>query len=162
MCAARVPGTPISPATGSVAVDGTPFETYRCVVRKILILDEDTSSREALVAQLRQTANADVVLVSDAADAVARLLEDGYAAILIDTALTADGLPCVLAAVRRASWRPLVVLVTEHPQQELDPDLISLVVRKPYEVPMVTGILLAAITDIPQATGSDSRPDLRG
>lgn len=118
-------------------------------MRKILILDEDNPSREALVAQLRRTTDAEILLVSTAADVVARIREDYCSAVLVDTSLIDGDLPRVLAAVRLASWRPLVLLVTRDPQQDLDPDLISLVVRKPYEVPLVTGILLAALGDMP-------------
>lgn len=124
-------------------------------MRKILILDEDYPTREALVAQLRRTTDAEIVLASSAADVVSRIREDDCSAVLVDTSLVDGDLPRVLAAVRLASWRPLVLLVTKDPHQDLDPDLISLVVRKPYEVPLVTGILLAAVTDMPNRTDGD-------
>lgn len=125
-------------------------------MRKIVILDEDTPFRQALVTQLRQTAHPTIVLASDAADLVGKIHEDHCAAILVDTALLADQLPHVLAAVRTAPWRPLVLLVTSDPEQDLDPELVSLIIRKPYEVGMVTGILLAAIGDMPHPPGSES------
>ena len=148
--AARVPDL-----SATVAVDGNPGRPYRCAVRKILILDEDTPFREALVAQLRQMTNAEIVLASDAAEVVAAIREDYCAAVLVDISLIDAELPRVLAAVRNAAWRPLVLLVTKTPAEDLDPELISLVVRKPYEVPMVTGILLAAISDMPPRMPSD-------
>ena len=121
-------------------------------MRKILSLEEDTPFRDELGTQLRQLADAELVIASDTADAVARIQDDYWAAVIVDTSLVADDLPHVLAAVRRASLRPVVLLVTKDPKPDLDPDLVSLVIRKPYEVGMVVGILLAAVTNVSQPT----------
>lgn len=128
--------------------DALAIRAYGEWMRKILILDEDTPFREALVAQIRETARAEVVLATDDAELVTKIQNDDWAAVLVDTSLVGE-LPRVLGAVNGASWRPLVLLVTQHPNDDLDPELISLVIRKPYEVGMVTGILLAAVTDVP-------------
>ena len=125
-------------------------------MRKILIFDQDTPIREALVAQLRHMASAEIVLASDAGDVVERLQSDYWAALLVDTSLLDGELPRVLAAARTAAWRPLVLLVANDTRSDLDPDLISLVVRRPYEVPMVAGVLLAAITENPHGAAGDA------
>ena len=148
--AASVPARRLSPVRRN-CFDAVVIGAYGDWMRKILILDEDTPFREALVAQLHERARADVVLAADAAEVVAKIKNDDWAAVLVDTSLV-DELPRVLAAVNGASWRPLVLLVTEDPNDDLDPELISLVVRKPYEVSMVTGILLAAVTEMPDRT----------
>jgi DNA-binding NarL/FixJ family response regulator len=126
-----------------------------CIVRKILILDEHTPGRDALVAHLRELASAEIVLAADAANAIAQLRSDDWAAVLVESSLIAIEFPSLLAALRAAAWRPLVVLVTDEPDRDLDPDLISLIVREPYDVPMVTGVLLAAITDVADGASPD-------
>jgi hypothetical protein len=130
-------------------------------MRKVLIFDEDYPLREALIETLRRTANVEVVVASDLMDLVAKIREDFFASVLVDTLIVGHELPRVLAAVGLATVRPLLLLVTNDRQQDLDPDLISLVVRRPYDVAMVTGILLAAVMEMPHGKPGDADVTIR-
>jgi DNA-binding NtrC family response regulator len=124
-------------------------------MRRILLLDADHSQRTALADSLRRTADTEIVLADDAATVVAKVTEDSFAAVFADADLLGEEVAMVIASIARTTVRPLLVVASNVQQETLDPDFVSLVVRKPYDVRMVTGILLSAVLQPPLGGAGD-------
>jgi DNA-binding NtrC family response regulator len=127
-------------------------------MHRILLLDADHSQRTALADNLRRTADTEIVLADDAATVVAKVTEDSFAAVFADAELLGDEVAMVIASIARTATRPLLVIASSVQQETLDPDFVSLVVRKPYDVRMVTGILLSAVLQPPPLAGGSDGP----
>lgn len=117
-------------------------------MHRILILD-GSPLRALLVENLLRSGRAEVVVAEDEKDLVSRVKFGSNAAVFADSALLSnDGGPLV-DAVRSASDRPMLVIASNTRVGDLDPDVVTLVVRKPWDVQTLTGILLSAITQLP-------------
>ena len=129
-------------------------------MHRVLLLDADHPGRTLLVDSIQHTANASCVVAAGPADVVAQLGAHAFAAVFIDAALLGNATQAVLTAIHSAAHRPLVVFASNDDPAALDPELISLIVRKPYDVPTVTGILLSAILEMPSPGAiASQRPD---
>lgn len=117
-------------------------------VRRILILDADTPLRAQLVASIGKTRNVDAITVANEDELMARVGFGRYAAVFADTELLTSGPERLIDAVSRAVVRPMVIIASNEKPENLDPELITLVVRKPYDVQTVMGILLSAVMDV--------------
>jgi hypothetical protein len=126
-------------------------------MHRILILDSDTAFRTHLVESLQRTAHADVVLAPDEDHLVARVKVGGYAAVFANAELLAEGASRLIDAVRSAIVRPMLVIASNEKSEDLDPELVTLLVRKPYDVATLTGILLSAVQQVPDS--GQTRPD---
>ena len=115
---------------------------------RILILEGDHEHRQRLVDDVRRTSNADAVVVVNGAELISRVQYGIYDAVFADADLMIDDLPSLVSAVRSAIARPMLILASSEPHRDLDGDLVTLIVRKPYDVAMVTGILLSAILGV--------------
>lgn len=118
-------------------------------MQRILVLDSDTPLRDELAEAVGRLRNAEVVLVDDEDDLVRRVKFGSHVAVFADGDLLADGGVRLVEAVRAAIVRPMVVIASNEKPETLDPELVTLVIRKPYDVPTLTGILLAAIVPPP-------------
>jgi DNA-binding response OmpR family regulator len=124
-------------------------------MHRILILDSDQPLREQLTVALSRAANTEVVVASDETELMLNVKYGRYAAVFADADLL-DGDPSsVVEAVRSAVVRPMLIVASNERAEDLDPDLVTLVVRKPYDVQTVTGILLSAVIDAPPAAAHD-------
>jgi len=129
-------------------------------MQKILVLDPDTPLRSELAEAVGRIKNAELVIVDDEEDLVRRVKFGSHAAVFADSDLLADGGVRLIDAVRSSGVRPMVVIAANVKPEALDPELVTLVIRKPYDVRTLTGILLAAIEPPPSgaATAEDSLP----
>jgi DNA-binding response OmpR family regulator len=126
-------------------------------VHRILILDADHPLREQLTDVLRRTANTEVAVAGDAEELVSKVKYGAYAAVFVDGDLLDGDASRLIAAVKSAAIRPMLIIASNEKAEDLDPDFVTLVVRKPYDVVMLTGVLLSAVIAIPpdaQANGS--------
>jgi hypothetical protein len=114
-------------------------------MHRVVILDIDHPLRYELADSVRRTANTEVVLAASEDELVSKVRFGTYAAVFADDTLLTAGSTRLLEAVRSAIVRPMVVLASNGRADDLDPDLVTLVVRKPYDVSTVTGILLSAV-----------------
>lgn len=130
---------------------------------RILILDGDPARRAQLVDALRRAANADPVVVDSDAELISRVLYGIYSAVFADADLLNDNLPSLLEAVRSAIARPMLVIASNDRHRDLDGDLVTLIVRKPYDVGMVTGILISSVLGgVPGQRGAtEDDPEIR-
>lgn len=128
---------------------------------RILILDGDDAHRAKLVDEVRRVSDADVVIAGSEAELIGHIQYGIYSAVFADADLLDENLPALVAAVRSAIARPMLILASNHTHRDLDGDLVTLVVRKPYDVGMVTGILLSAILGMPVQHAADDDPEIR-
>jgi DNA-binding response OmpR family regulator len=126
-------------------------------MNRIVVLDYDTPARAQLAAALGQIRNLDVVIAADEEELVSRLTFHSCQAVFADADLLSDAAARLVAAVREAPERPMVVIAANEKREGLDAGCVTLLVRKPYDVPMVAGILLAAVPPLP--FGGDSATD---
>jgi hypothetical protein len=50
----------------------------------------------------------------------------------------------------------MLIIASNDKPEDLDPDLVTLVVRKPYDVLTLTGILLSALSQMPGGVAGDA------
>jgi DNA-binding NtrC family response regulator len=119
-------------------------------MNRVLILDSESPSRSQLVEAIQRRANTEVVLVANEDELTSRVKFGAYAAVFADSDLLDGRTSHLIAAVRSAIVRPMLVISSNEKAEDLDPDLVTLVVRKPYDVKTLTGILLSAIVQVPR------------
>jgi hypothetical protein len=128
-------------------------------VGSILILDRDHERRAQLIEALQRAANVDLTIAGSEVELISSLRYGIYAAVFADDELLNDRIHDVVDAVRSAIVRPMLIVASNETHRDLDGDLVTLIVRKPYEVSMVTGILLASVLGIPEASGGAAEGD---
>lgn len=126
-------------------------------MQRILILDAETPLRAQLVAALQGTPNTDIVLASTRDELIMKVGAGLYAAVLVDAELLDSETSRLIDAVRSAILRPMLIVASNEKAEDLDPDLVTLVVRKPYDVKTLVGILSSAVTAHP--AGADGKAD---
>ncbi|HVG22739.1 MAG TPA: hypothetical protein VND45_01185 [Thermoanaerobaculia bacterium] len=124
----------------------------------ILILDADTPERAELADAVRRAGSADVVLASDQEELVAKVRYGPYAAVFANEQMLPNGAAPLVDAVRSAIVRPMLVIAANEKSEELDAELVTLVVRRPYDVAMLTGVLLSGSVQMRPAAAA-ARPD---
>ena len=128
---------------------------------RVLILDGDHEGRAQLIEGLQRTSGADAVIVASDAELISRVQYGIYTAVFADADLLNENLAALVEAIRSAIARPMLIIASNERHRDLDGELVTLIVRKPYDVGMVTGILLSAITGIPGHDVSDDDPEIR-
>jgi DNA-binding NtrC family response regulator len=121
--------------------------------RRILLLDNDQPARAAVVDTLRRAANTEAIVVDDAAQLISNVRFGIYAAVFADADLVGDQMLALIDAVRSAGARPMLIVASNEVHHDFDGELVTLIVRKPYDVEMVTGVLLSAVLEIPPPDG---------
>jgi len=122
-------------------------------MHRVLILAPDDPLRSQLVEAVLRTANTEAHLVSSGVEMLGKVKFGLYAAVFADADLLDGGARSLVDAVRSAIVRPMIVIASNEKSEDLDPDWVTLVVRKPYDVLTVTGILLSAVLQVPPAIG---------
>lgn len=125
-------------------------------MHRILILDSESPLRQRLAETLRQTANTEVTLAGDEEDLIAKAQFGPYAAVFADADLLEAGAARIIDAVRSSVTHPMLIIASNDKSEDLDPDLVTLVVRKPYDVLTLTGILLSAVMQMPGGLAGDA------
>jgi DNA-binding response OmpR family regulator len=118
----------------------------RVTERRILIVDNDQTLRHELSRALRDV---EIVSdsVSDAAEAIALLLQQRYAIVILDVAI-AGGSDAVIAAAQRISEgeRPIVIVTADAENiGGLDAEAVQVVMRRPVRVREVAELARACI-----------------
>ena len=121
---------------------------------RILILARDHALRGQLIDALQRAANIEVVVVDTGVELISRIYYGIYAAVFADDELLDDRIGEAVEAVRSAIARPMLIVASNETHRDLDADLVTLVIRKPYDVAMVTGILLSAVFGVPGGSGA--------
>lgn len=103
-------------------------------MHRILILDSEHPRREQLTEALRRTASTDVAVTSDAEELLSKVKDGAYAAVFVDGDLLGGATSRLITAVRACTARPVLVIASNQKAEDLDPDLVTLLVRKPYDV----------------------------
>ena len=134
---------------------------YDRSMERILILDDDHPPRAKLIDELRRVSNADAVIAASGAELILHVRYGGYAAVFVDADLLAENLPLLVDAVQHAVARPMLIVASNQTHRELDGDLVTLIVRKPYDVGMVTGILISALPGKPGRGAAGDDPKIR-
>ena len=126
-------------------------------MHRILILDSDTPLRARLVESVQQTANTEVIVAADENELVTKVDYGIHAVVFADADLLLTGPKRILDAVRRSIVRPMLIIASNEKPEDLDPDLVTLIVHKPYDVLTLGGILCSAVMPIPPGAdrGSD-------
>lgn len=114
-------------------------------MHRILLLDSEHPERAQLTEAIARFAHAEVVLAADEEELVSQVPLGAWAAVFADEELLPTGVSRVVAALRTSPARPMLIIASNQKSADLDPDMVTLVVRKPYDVPILTGILLAAV-----------------
>jgi DNA-binding response OmpR family regulator len=122
-------------------------------MHRILILDADQPLREQLTDALRRTANTEVAVAADAEELLSKVKYGAYAAVFADGDLLDGDAPRLIAAVKSSVMRPMLIIASNEKAEDLDPEFVTLVVRKPYDVLTLTGVLLSGVIQMP----SDAR-----
>ena len=130
-------------------------------MRRILLLDGDHPRRAQVVDVLRRTVNTEAVVSADAAELISHVRYGLYAAVFADAELLDGNIPALVEAVRSAIARPMLIVASNHVHHDLDGDLVTLVVRKPYDVEILTGILLSAVLEMPRLDSGEIDPKLK-
>ncbi len=118
-------------------------------MHRILILDSDHPLREQLTEALRRTATAEVAVASDTEELLSNVNDGACAAVFVDGDLLDGGTSRLITAVRACTVRPMLVIASNEKAENLDPDLVTLLVRKPYDVLTLTAVLSAAVMQVP-------------
>lgn len=112
--------------------------------RRVLVVDDEASVREAFAAAL-QAKGHEVVLASDGREALRQIRQDNFDLIFLDILLPGVGGASVLKALKRRDPEALVVLITGHPYH--DETLIALehgpamLLRKPIKLADINAVL---------------------
>lgn len=114
-------------------------------MHRVLLLDSEHPQRAQLTEAIARTTHAEVVLAADEEELVSQVTAGVWAAVFADAELLPSGAAPLVAAVRSTASQPMLIIASNHKADDLDPDLVTLVVSKPYDVLALTGILLAAI-----------------
>ncbi|MGN6183684.1 MAG: response regulator [Thermoanaerobaculia bacterium] len=105
---------------------------------RVLVADDDMSIRQ-LVCTIVKREGLDVDCVSDGAEAIEKLKEHEYAVVLLDLMMPRVYGFGVVEYLRQhpPEHKPVVLVVTAYADQkfkEVDPNIVSGVLRKPFEV----------------------------
>lgn len=124
-------------------------------MHRILILDVEQPLRDQLIDALHRTADTEVAVAADADELVSKVRDGAYAAVFVDGDRLDGKVSRLIAAVQASVTRPMLIVASNEKTEDLDPDFVTLVVRKPYDVLTLTGVLLSALIEMP----SDARED---
>ena len=126
------------------------------VVHRILILDSETAVRSELIESVLSATNTEAVLVASEDELLSRIKFGLFAAVFADIDLLSEDGHRLIGAVRSARPRPMLVIGSDSRIEDLDPDVVTLVLRKPYDVKILTGVLLSAIIQAPSGVDGDT------
>jgi DNA-binding response OmpR family regulator len=109
-------------------------------VERVLVADDDAALRNLLVLICRR-AGFEVDIARDGAQALQAIANTEYLLVILDLQMPNTNGFDVVEALRARRRRPSVVVVTALPPSEvvgLDPAVVQAVVRKPFDVDLLT------------------------
>jgi CheY-like chemotaxis protein len=114
-------------------------------LRKVLVADDDQSIRQ-LVSMIVRREGLEIDSAADGVEAIEKLQQHEYAVILLDLMMPRiDGFGVVeYLREHPPSQKPVVLVITAYADQkfkQVDPNVVSGVVRKPFEVADLGGIV---------------------
>jgi DNA-binding response OmpR family regulator len=114
---------------------------------RILVVDDEPAIR-ALVAKIIERAGFAVDLAANGAEAIEKLAQRSYAVLIVDLMMPqVDGYAVVEHLARRGGQRPAVIVITACDSaaiRRLDGSLVHSVVRKPFDIEVLSGLITAA------------------
>lgn len=114
---------------------------------RILAVDDEPAIR-ALVVKIIERAGFDVDVASNGAEAIEKLAERAYAVLVVDLMMPqVDGYAVVEHLGRRGGQRPAVIVITAGDSaaiRRLDGSLVHSVVRKPFDIEVLSDLITAA------------------
>lgn len=130
-------------------------------MKRLLLLHPDGDVYSAVERTLsRMGVTTDVVQNAD--DVLLRLDADHHGLVVVDRLLAGPRLDDILTSLRgRTSPKPIVI-VTSTNDNDLDPNVVSLVVPASYDVAALVGVILACATEprpMPEEDHSASASD---
>ncbi|HKR63824.1 MAG TPA: response regulator [Thermoanaerobaculia bacterium] len=122
---------------------------------RILVADDDISIRQ-LVTTIVKREGYEVDSVSDGLEAVEKLKGHDYAVILLDLMMPRmDGFGVIDYLKQHAGpQKPVVLVITAYADQkfkEVDPSIVSGVLRKPFEVADLGGVISLCVEGYDEA-----------
>ena len=124
---------------------------------RVLVADDDQAIRQ-LVSTIIQREGLDVDCASDGEEAIEFLQRNEYAVILVDLMMPrVDGFG-VIEHIRThpSAFKPVVLVITAYADQkfkEVDPNIVTGVVRKPFEVADVGNIVRLCVQGYEEVLG---------
>jgi CheY-like chemotaxis protein len=124
---------------------------------RVLVADDDQAIRQ-LVCTILQREGLDVDCAADGAEAVDFLRQKEYAVVLVDLMMPrVDGFG-VIEHIRThpPAFKPVVLVITAYADQkfkEVDPTIVTGVVRKPFEVADIGNIVRLCVHGYDEAIG---------
>lgn len=128
---------------------------------RVLVVDDDHSIR-SLVRTIVRRENIPVDEAADGQEAIEKLRLTEYAVILLDLMMPrVDGFGVIeYLKTNPPSRKPVVMVVTAYSDQKfkaVDPDIVSGVIRKPFEVSELGNLVKLCIHGLDELTRGDLR-----
>ena len=126
---------------------------------RVLVADDDQSIRNLLGTIIRRE-QIEVDLAADGMEAIERLNEREYSVILLDLMMPrVDGFG-VVEHIRNhpPAVKPVIIVITAYADQKfkaIDPDMVSGILRKPFEVAEIGSLVSLCLAGIQSALAND-------
>ena len=130
---------------------------------RVLVADDDQSIRQLLGTIIRRE-RLEVDLAADGADAIEHLRKREYSVILLDLMMPRiDGFGVIeFLRTHPAPHKPVVIVITAYADQrfkEVDAEIVSGVLRKPFDVAEVGSLVRLCINGFKSALGKEVDAD---
>ena len=127
--------------------------------QRVLVADDDQSIRH-LVCTIVKRENIGVDAVADGLEAIERLRNHEYAVILLDLMMPRlDGFGVISWLKENPpSIKPIVLVITAYADQsfkEVDPNLVSGILRKPFEIADIGTLVRLCVTGFKKELGQE-------
>ena len=126
---------------------------------RVLVADDDQAIRQ-LVCTIIKREGLEVDCAADGMEAIDFLRQHEYAVVLVDLMMPrVDGFG-VIAHLRKhpPSYKPVVLVITAYADQkfkEVDPSIVTGVIRKPFEVADVGSIVRLCVSGFQEAVSEE-------
>ena len=126
---------------------------------RVLVADDDQAIRQ-LVCTIVKREGLEVDCAADGAEAIEMIQQHDYAVILVDLMMPrVDGFGVIDHLGRHPSeYKPVVLVITAYADQkfkEVDPNIVTGVVRKPFEVAELGNLVRLCVTGYQEAMKVD-------
>ena len=125
---------------------------------RILVADDDQSIRQLLTTIIRRE-GFDVDSAIDGAEAIEKLSKHDYAVILLDLMMPRrDGFEVIeYLKSHHPRVKPVVLVISAYADQrfkQVDPDIVAGVIRKPFEIAELGGVIRLCVNGLDDARSS--------
>lgn len=129
--------------------------------KRVLVVEDEDAIRSLLFTVLRRR-KVDVDLARDGVAAVEKLSRCDYSLILLDLMMPRMSGWQLLDYIRDHTdpqKRPIVIVMTAgFDQGNLDPRIVMSVIRKPFDLQLLTEVIMSCLQNLPGAAQRDSCP----